>query len=270
MSLIIDSQLLPEKTNDYRLSIQADLNGFSFSVVDVVKRELLTLYTSDFVLGQSLPDDLSKKCSQLFKTIPHFSYNYKSTILLCNTHKYTLVPEKLYIKGNELKTLEKHHDIHELDEINTFSIPQEEMVIIYAVNSTFVNLLKRFQPKLEIRPIISLYLSLLPQYKEHNKLLVNYKNKVATIAGSLGEKIVYCNSFPAHHFSSMLYFLLLVLKEVQFNPETTTLYISGDIKDLEKNELTKYFSHVKYFRNPQIALASKHLEMKYSSLLFDI
>ncbi len=270
MPIIVNSQPQLGKTTEYRLSIQADLNGFSFSVIDEKQKNLLYLFSSDFQMDVEDMDAFVKKCSELFSSLPILRSSYNSVSVIYNTEKFTAIPARLYKKGDELKVLGKIHKLDELDEINTIKVLKENMVVLYAVNSTFINLIKHYHPNFNLFPAIFLNLTYLPLFEEYNKLSFNYLKGVATIVGAEGDKIVYCNSFPAHHFNSALYFLFLALKEVQFNPETTTVYINGNVRDLEIYDMAKYFARVKYFRNPEIPLPDQFSELKYSSLLFEL
>ncbi len=270
MPIIVNSQPQLGKTTEYRLSIQADLNGFSFSVIDDTQKNLLYLFSSDFQMDLEDMDAFVKKCSELFASLPILRSNYKSVTVIYNTEKYTAIPAKLHKKGEELKILGKIHKLDDLDEINTVKVLKENMVILFAVNSTFLNLVKNYHPDFKIYPSVFLNLTYLPLYEEYNKLSFNYLKGAVSIVAAEGDKIIYCNSFPAYHFNSALYFLFLALKEVQFNPETSTVYINGNIRDLEIYDMAKYFARIKYFRNPEIALPDPFTELKYSALLFEL
>ncbi len=270
MAIIINSQPQLGKTTEYRLSIQADLNGFSFSVIDEQQNKLLFLYSSDFVMEREDMDLFSKKCSELFKTLPLLRSSYNRVDLIYGTEKYAAIPKNLHQRGNELSILSKSHKIDDLDEIDICEVPHEDMVLIFAANSTFINVVKEYQPNLNLYPSVYPFISYLPLFEEYNKILLQYIKGVVSIVASEGERITYCNSFPAVHFNTALYFLMLTLKEVQFNPELTTVYISGNIKDLEIYDIAKYFAKIKYFRNPEIALPDQIMEMRYSSMLFEL
>ncbi len=270
MSIIVNSQPQPGKTTEYRLSIQADLNGFSFSVTDDRLNSLLYLYSSDFVMDRGDPDSFAKKSSDLFYSQPLLRSKYKNVDLIYNTEKFTSVPKQLHKFGDEINIMSKLFKIEELEEINIREIPKEEMVLLFAVNSTFLNVIKEHQPTFSLYPSAYVYLSYLPLFKEYNKIFFQYQKGFTTILAAEGERIVFSNTFPASHFNSALYFLLLVLKEVQFNPEQTSVYISGNIRDLEIYDIAKYFSKVKYFRNPAIPLSDQFAEMRYSTMMFQL
>lgn len=270
MSIIVNNQPQLEKTTDYRLSIQADLNGFSFSVIDDQLNKLLFLYQSSFIMDREDMELFSKKCDALFNSMPLLTSNYKRVDLIFGTEKFTAIPERLHKKGKEVQAMEKLFTLDELDEINIKKLPQEEMVLIFAANSTFLNVVKQYQPHFNLYPTVFTYLNYLPLFKEYNKLFFRYQKGSTIIIAAEGDRIIQCNSYPTYHFNSGLYFLLLVLKDIQFNPEQTTVYISGNIKDLEVYDIAKYCSKVKYFRNPEIPLPNSNKELKYSTLMFKV
>jgi len=270
MPIIVNNQPQLGKTTDYRLSIQADLNGFSFSVTDEQQNKLLFLYQSEFMMEKDDMELFSKKSDKLFKSMPLLTSEYNRVDIIYGTEKFTVIPQKLHKHEQELQIMERLFTLDYLDEINVKNIPQEQMVLIFAVNSTFLNVVKKYQPKFNLFPSVFIYLNYIPLFEEYNKLFFQFQKGTTTIIAAEGERIIHCNSYPTQHFNSGLYFLLLVLKEIQFNPEQTTVYISGNIKDLEVYDIAKYFSKVKYFRNPEVPLSHAVNELKFSTLMFKI
>ena len=270
MPVIVNSQHLLEKTKDYRLSIQADLNGFSFSVIDDSKREVLYLYSSDFSVVSGESELFAEECAKIITDQSIFKRKFKTVNLIYSTEKYSLIPLKLYQKEKELEELTKLHHIDELEEVNTINIVKSEMVMIYAVSSTLLNLIKKYHPNLIIYPSLYTYLNVLPDLDGYNKLFFQYIGNIVTVVAAEKERIVFCNSFPASNFSSALYFVLLALKQAQFNPELTAVYINGNIKDYEIFDITRYFPKVNYFRNKDIPLGDPVAEMRYSTMFFKL
>jgi len=270
MPVIVNKQLQLEKTKDYRLSIQADLNGFSFLVADDLRHELLYLYKSDFNWQREHFDIFIRHTDSLLSSVPLLTKEFSKVTLLYDTIKYTLIPKQLYTKGEELIQLSKLHKIDDLEEIDIAEIPGKDIVILYAVNSTFLNLLKKIQPKYSILPKIYPPLAHLMTFYDYNKIFFSYNKGELHLIIYEGTSLIFCNSFPAAYFNTALYFLFLSLKQTQFNPEQTTLFVSGSIPSTDILQLTKYFSKIKYFRNPVMPLGSPENEMKYSALTFDI
>jgi len=194
---------------------------------------------------------------------------YMGVEILCNHPKYTAIPTLLYTPDRALSVLSKVHSIDELDEIHSVELPHWQMTLIYTLNGTVMNLMKQYHPQFHSYHSIETYLKYLPYFKEHNKIFFQYFNGFSTIIVVEKTTLKFLNSFPTLHFTTALYHLLSVVNEVQFNPNHTTLYISGSLKEMEIFDLSNYFSQIKFFRNPELPLPDEHSELRYSTLLFD-
>ncbi|MEN6618942.1 MAG: DUF3822 family protein [Rikenellaceae bacterium] len=270
MPIVVNKQLELEKTKEYRLSIQADLNGFSFSVVNDSVNKVLFLYQSDFSCEKGHYDFFIKNTRQLIDSFPLLSSKFRTVNIIFDTCKYALIPKQLYKEEDAFRHLSELHKLDELDEIDVVEIPSQEVVILFAVDSTFINCIKKAQAEFRLFPSIYPLISQVSCFQDYNKIFFRYHKGQVHIIAVEGSRLVYCNSFPAIHFNTALYFLLLAQKQVQFNPEITTVYVSGNIKDFEVMDISKYFSKIKYFRNSRIPLGSPDIEMKYSCLIFDL
>ncbi len=267
MPIIVNSQPQLGKTTEYRLSIQADLNGFSFSIQSSAK-ELLFLFQSDFKPVYGDLDLFNQQCKELFETIPLLRSKFKSVDLVVNNHKFVAIPSDLYDRDSAFFEFSKIHKLDDLEYINTIDVPKYNMKLVYCADSTLVNIISQYHSNLNIYPASYLFISSLCYYQEHNKVLFSFDGESVSIVALDGNKLIFLNSFPAIHFNSALYFLLLSVKEIQFNPEQTTVFVNGKISDLEISDMAKYFSQIKYFRNPEIPLGAAERELRYSLMMF--
>lgn len=270
MPIVVNKQLELEKTKEYRLSIQSDSNGFSFSIVNDAVNKVHFLYQGDFSCEKGHYDIFLKSTRQLISSFPILSSKFKTVNIIYDTCKYALIPKQLYKEEDALQHLTKLHKLDDLDEIDTVEVHNEQIVILFAVNSTFLNFIKEVQPEFKLFPSIYPMISQISNFKDYNKIFFQYNKGQVHIIAAEGSRLVFCNSFPAIHFNTALYFLFLALKQVQFNPELTTVFVSGNLKDFEIMDISKYFSKIKYFRNANIPLGSPDFELKYSGLTFDL
>ncbi len=267
MPIIVNSQPQLGKTTEYRLSIQADLNGFSFSVLGS-SNDLLFLFQSDFKPILEDFEIFNEKCKELFEQIPLLRSKFKSVDLIVNNHKFVAIPSELYIKERAFREFSKIHKLADLEYINTVDISRYNMKLLYCADSTLINIISQYHRNLNIYPAAYLFISALPYFEGHNKVLFSFDGANVTILAMEGSKLIFMNSFPAVHFNSAFYFLMLAVKEIQFNPEQTTVFVNGKIADLEIADMAKYFSHIKYFRNPEIPLGAAERELKHSLMMF--
>jgi len=258
------------KTTDNRLSIQADLNGFSFSVIDDSRKKVLYLYKSDFNWDKGHTDIFLRHVESCIKSQPIFRKTYGVVDIIYDTPKYVLIPRQLYKKGEELQLLTKLHTLEDLEEIDLVDFPDKDIVIIFAVNSTFLNYIKEVQPNFRIFPAIYPVLVHALDFSDINKIFFKYNRGEASTIAYEDKRLVFCNNFKAIHFNTALYYLFLTLKQIQFNPEQTTIFVSGSIPESELMNMTKYFSKIKYFRNIDLSLDDPESEMRYASLTFKL
>jgi len=270
MPVLVANQPELGKTTENRLSIQADLNGFSFSVIDDSRKKVLHLFKSDFNWDKGHTDIFLRHVDNCIKSQPVLKRHYGSVDFIYDTPKFVLVPRQLYKKGEELQYLTKLHTLDDLDEIDIVELATEEIIIIFAVNSTLLNMIRDAQPSFRIFPAIYPVLAHSTDFAEINKIFFKYNKGEASIIAYEDKRLAFCNNFPAHHFNTALYYLFLALKQVQFNPEQTTIFASGAIPESEIMNITKYFSKVKYLRNKEIPLGDSESEMHFSTLTFKL
>lgn len=268
MPIIVNKQLGLEKTIQYRLSIQADLNGFSFSIVNDAEKKCHFLFQSEFNMSYADIDSICRSTAKLLENFPLLAKKYHSVEVIYNTHKYAIIPIKLFKKEEAHFQVQKLHSIDEFDEINTIEIPEQEMMIAFAVNSTFLNVIKKVQPEFRVVPSVYQILNNIGLFEEHNKIFIQYHKGNVHIVVSEGNRVMYCNSFPALQFNTVLYYVFLAMKQVQLNQEQTTVYFSGNFREEDMANMTKYFPKVRHFKHPQIIMGSSEIELKYSPLAF--
>lgn len=269
MPIIVNKQLELEKTNQYRLSIQADLNGFSFSIVNDELRKCHFLYQSEFGAGEDI-ELFNKSLLKLTEGFPLLSRKFAKVDVIVNTHKYALVPLKLFREEDAWQQLKQLHLPDEYEEIDHALLESQQIAFVFAANSTFLNIIKKIQPQFRVFPSIYPIIKNAGLFPEHNKIFVQYHKGNIHVIITEGTKLLFCNSYPAIHFNTALYFIFLALKQTQLNQEQTTLFTSGNFRDEEIYNLTKYFPKVRFFRHPSIPLGPQEIEMKYAPLVFPL
>ena len=247
---LIDKSLDRENTQNYHLSIQADLNGLSFCILDIEKRIYLGLRNYGFEKVLSI-DEYVDKFKEVFKNDILLSRQYKSSSFIYLTQKSTLIPEN-YFDRSDLKTYFKfNHSINELDEIhynflseinafNIFVIPNyvANEVIKWLENVKFFHQATPF-----IKSIFNKDVN-----KEGDCVYVNMNNKFIDIAVAAKGQLYLYNTFQYQNETDLLYFILYIYKQLNLNTRKNILLISGEQSDNMKyyNTLRKYVKSIKY------------------------
>ena len=269
MPVIVNKQLELDKTIQYRLSIQADLNGFSFSIVNDEHKRCHFLYQSDFAYIED-SDTYNVAIYKMVKSFPLLSKKFASTDVIINTHKFTSIPISNFRNEDAGLILGQLHFLEELDEVDTIIEESQELALLFAVNSTLLNTIKKIQPEFKVVPSVYPFIKNAKFFPDNNKLFAQYHKGHVHIVITSGTKMIFCNSFPALQFNTALYFMILSLQQSGIKQEEASVILSGNIREEDVNSLVKYFPKVKYFRHPSILLGGANLEMKYASMMFPL
>ena len=269
MPIIVNKQLELDKTIQYRLSIQVDLNGFSFSIVNDEQKKCHFLFQSNFADTED-SDIYNAAIFKMVKSSPLLSKKFSSTDVIINTHKFTAIPVSNFKEEDAGLILRDLHSLEEIDEVDIIIEEKQEMVLLFAVNSTFLNIIKTVQPNFKVAPSIYQMINNSSLFTDTQKLFVQYHKGHVHIVITNGTKVIFCNSFPALQFSTVLYFMILALKQSEIKQEETTVILSGNFTEEDLITLPKYFREIKYFRDPSISLGKAEIEMKYAPMMFPI
>jgi hypothetical protein len=230
-SVFIDETFDLNQTNNYHISIQAGLNGYSFSVLDPLRNKYILLKHFIFPEGMTL-QLLEDKMGEIHGNDEFLSREYKTSLFSYLTPKYTFIPGPLfqednlsaYFKFNQL--LEESDEIHynklrNIDAYNIFIIPSG---LTGAVRRTFKN--ARFFH--QVTPFVEF--GLLQHGGKNIKMaaMINLYGKYADMIVVRGEKLLLCNTFPWKNDQDLIYFILYVYEQLKLDGEEIPLIISGE------------------------------------------
>ncbi len=246
----IDKSLNRENTQNYHLSIQADLSGFSFCILDIKKRIYLGLRSYTFEKIYST-EDYADKLTEVFKEDKLLDCQYKSGGFIYLSQKSTLIPEIFFDKENLKAYFEFNQSLNELDEIHFNFLAEINAYIIFAIPNYVVNeIIGRFENvKLfhQATPLIKIIFKN-KDIKEHERVYVNMNNKFIDIAVVAGNRLCLYNTFQFQNETDLLYFILYIYKQLNLDTRKNKLFISGEQSDNIKyyNALRKYITTVRY------------------------
>lgn len=267
---LIDKSLDKENTRNYHLSIQADLNGFSFCILDIGKKIYLGLrhyQLEDIYSTENYVD----KLTEIFNEDNLLNRQFQSSSFVYLTQKSTLIPESFFDKSNLKAYFEFNQSLNELDEINYNFIAEINAYNIFTVPNYIVNeVVNRLKN-------VNLFHQATPFIKsifekdiktESECVYVNMNNKFIDIAVAVQNRLLLYNTFQFQKETDLLYFILYIYNQLNLDTRNSKLYISGEQSDKTRyyNELKKYITTVKYLE-PVDFLFSGVLE-KYEKYKF--
>ena len=143
--------------------------------------------------------------------------------------RFTLVPSEFFSGDSARELLGKVVSLKDGEPLSFLDVPQQNAVLIYAGDE---------------RPVV--YDMLMSQHKMrgYNKILFCWKEGSLALTVSQGERLMLCNCFRAPDFDTAQYYIFMVLRSLQINPEVSSIWSFGELFPDGRMSLYNYFKTV--------------------------
>ena len=175
--------------------------------------------------------------------------------------RFTLVPGDLY-KLQDLDTyMDNAHPTRPGEKVASDSLKGLDIKIVYPLNETLDATLKSYFGNVKsyhvLNPIVS-HLNKITLGKLGNMLNVHVIEDYLIITLYNGRKLEFANFFKFKTTDDFLYYVMLVLKQFDLDPEITDVYLSGHFTA----EAEFYAKLYRYVRNLHYANPAKQVNLK--------
>ena len=244
----VDDSFDIEKTNEYILSIQLTLGGFSFSLFSPHENKIVGFKQTPLkISSESLIvhhfDDWIKNEEILQK-------KYSKTNLIYFSTEFSLIPEVLY--SSQLVKVATKRLIAEEEQKNAEIISIEKSDIssklLFYLPKNLKDFINTNFTAAKLTHPVKFLIEQTPNESKKNKVVIIYTKKGFIMVASRNENVLLANGFKIEHINDLVYFLLNALTQLNLNLKETTLLISEaftQIDDLE-NLLRPYFPEISY------------------------
>jgi hypothetical protein len=266
-SVFIDETFDLNQTGNYNISIQAGLDGYSFSVLDPVRNKYILL--KHFIFPENLDiETLEDKIQEINSNDEFLSREYKTARFSYQSPKYTIIPGPLFNKQNLRSYFEFNHHLEDLDEIHYNKLSNTDAYNLFIIPSRLACLAKRAFSNVkyfhQVTPFIENGLMQHGGKTFRRAVLVNIYGKFADVIVVQGEKLLLSNTFPWKNEQDLVYFILYVYEQLKLGGEEVPLVISGSIKKKSPAyELLKVYIK-------KVGFESRNDSFQYSYTLNDI
>jgi len=252
------------KSDSCHLSIQVNLDGFSFAILNIQEQKYIAL---EFYDSQncSTYSDLAEQIDKIILQQELLQQNFATTSISIAHSLNTLTPKALYddVNGKDilgfnqalLQNEEENSDwLKSIQAYNSYVIPEE---LERCFNKHFPNHKWKHDSSILIE-------SLLHQFKlqEGEKIYLSIQNTYFELMVLDGKKLKFFNNFSYKSAADLIYYLLFTCEQLSLNPDQVSLIISGEIE--EESEV--YKNLYKYVRN--ISFIKRNPNYEYS-FVFD-
>ena len=265
---IKDDRFDEDNIHQYDLLIQLSVRDFQIGIVDCTDNRVL--FFEDYVLGDlSSHQELLTLFQNLFESHPVLQAGFWNSVKVSvKNSKFVQVPNSLFVEEAAPEYLKFNANLDQEKEVVVFcSNKKVDAITIFAVQKDLFSWLKKIYTNTKVHLVhqSSALIEGVLQFAEQspkNRLYIyvdRFKLHIVSIEHS---KLIYYNQFAIKQFSDYVKYIMLVMKGLGMNQQTSEVVLWGYIS---KNS-PHYLEFVKYIRN--ITFGSRPEELKFG-FIFD-
>ncbi len=217
-----------------RISIQVGLSGYSFKI------EAGTDARFSGWMG----------AERIFTT-PELQKRYDDVEISVFTPKCTLIPSHFHHPLHVRQNLSEVVELDDADVVDFVEIPERAAVLLYSnsIGETLSKVLYETVIRTDgtkTAPLPEMYFMLrqLNELQDYNKILASYRDGYLYLTIAQGKSLLLCNTYRAQDFTTAEYFIFLVMKKLQLNPEVSTITFRTELSEEQEMSLYRYFKNV--------------------------
>jgi len=236
-----------KKNNSKELSIQVNLNGLSFCILNKTIHRIEFLYSINF--EQKLtPFDTLNKLKEELSSNTIFADDFDSVIVIHQNELATLVPKALYSDKFKADYLKFNSKILKTDFITQDHIAINNSVNVYIpyvnINNYIFETFGEFVFKHSSTILIERALdSITTAEKPKVHLHVN-TTSIEVLVIDKGQLQLF-NFFEYHTKEDFIYYVLFVFEQLKLDPESTHITLTGSI-DKDDELYTSLYTYVRH------------------------
>lgn len=270
---IIEDLFSARNTLSYELSILIGVDSFDYVLTDA-GHQVLALLTSSFDPAKStLSEQIRQEQERKHQLLKH---SYKNVKVAYANEKMTLIPSRLYNDAERLTYLSQTITLKADDEIRVNDLPVLQAKNVFAIPNAIIDLVQQHFSGVRVFHLTSALLtgfrqSITPSERQF-RVLVHLSGDLLYITLFDHAHLFFCNCFTYKNAKDFLYYILLVFKQFNLNPEETPLWLSGRlVPDSEIYRLLyRYIRHLHFVRLPAFYQAGPKLSEEPAHFYFDL
>ena len=246
---LFDLAALQQNANEqYHLSIQLGLNGFSFCI----RKDNIILAIESY----------HHALSQLEETLKNHEWinkKYASIQINITARKHTLIPASIFDTKEQKNYLQFNHNRSEKLEAVSDRLKQIEAYQVYGITVPEQELINTFFPKASIRHYGSTLIdSILQQKSNTPQIYIHIQKKSIDILVCNEKGLQLFNTFKHQSAEDFIYYTLFVCEQLELNPDEIDCCLLGEIdKPSDIYDLAyKYIRNIRFIkRNENVQLS---------------
>ncbi|MGK0308870.1 MAG: hypothetical protein ACI8RP_001837 [Urechidicola sp.] len=230
-----------------KLSIQFNLDGFSFSIYNTPSKKEVYFREYIFENSQNSPENLLLKIETIFKTDAHLQNDFIAVTVIHQNNLSTVVPNRFFDKKKlafylnfNIKTLAT--DFITFDDLGALNAKNVYVPYININNYLFQNF-GEFEYKHHSTVLIEKLLK--NNTTKEKTMFVNVSKTSLDIVVLENEKLLLSNAFSYNSKEDFIYYVLFVAEQLNLDVQEFPLFLMGEINLKSKTYKITY----KYIKN---------------------
>ncbi|WP_297100283.1 DUF3822 family protein [uncultured Draconibacterium sp.] len=226
MHEFVDETFQSETSGEKILSIQASLNGFSFSIVCPNQNKLL--YFKDISLKISNENLLARHFESLFAEETILQNNFEKIFLVYHSQNFTLVPEQLFQNRIDEDITPLLFEQNEQTSWINNKIAQLEGELLFAIPESFQQAINKRLPSAQIIHPLHRIIEQTDISEADSKLLLLFDTDHFSLALYNQNELKLINNFSFKHPNDVVYFVLTVLRQFGISAKDIKVQYAGN------------------------------------------
>lgn len=214
-----------DNISEYRLSIGLSLDGFSFIVCDN-KGNTVFLHSVYFDVNEHYTE-IIPALKEHIKSFPWLSQLMEKKVALVDSTRFTLVPFSVYDSKYKETFFKLNHPLNEQDVIKDDMLKNYHSYLIYALNKEIRDMINLLIPGLYWKHYAKDLINCGSKDQSTRQITADVRNKRFYIVAFDDQRLKFCNAFRYNSKEDFVYFIVLVYKQLGFDPESVQLKLSG-------------------------------------------
>ncbi len=258
-SLFHDSFVVT-KTSTYHLTIMLNDNGYSYCIIDSVRKNCVGIKNVNFNNIVS-KEDYYKSIEKHIEGDVFLSKSYKNIDFIYTSERSTLVPEKLFDK----KRLKEHfcflEQLNDYEELHFNKLKRINAVNIFSIPSYITTLMVNKFPELKFYHQATNFIdnSLLKSLEVGPMIGIMLSKNFFDLSYCQSGKLILYNNFEIKTESDFVYHVVNVMQQLQVK-NNIPVYLAGNFE--KKSNIYQLIS--KYVKNLKVVKITDNSECKYS------
>lgn len=221
-------------TNNIKeLSIQVNLNGLSFCILNRTSNKIEYLNRLDFD-SRLTPFDILNRLKTELSSNTVFADDFKEVLVVHQNELSTLVPSALYNENHKADYLKFNSKILKTDFLATDDLVVNNSVNVYVpyvnINNYIFDTFGSFTYKHSSTIFIDAILQS-ANSTEDVQVFINVNLSSIEVLVVQDKEIQLFNVFEYHTKEDFIYYILFVFEQLQLDTETTQVTLSGNIEE---------------------------------------